>query len=367
MKLHRGLTQLCVGLALVVMLVGCPKPTPTPIAMFSVDKYIGEPPLQITFTDKSFDPSTGTNVGDGIVTRLWDMGDGTTSTQASFTHTYTEPGIYTVSLTVTNPDGAAHTFSRQNGLAVLDPDRVQGTEAGEERTVAGIRFVWIPAGTFRMGNDPTSYADVEYFEEDAQPQHQVTLTHGFWMSKYEIRQDQWSEVMSYNPSLFNDLPEYLGYPVDSVSWYACQNYVDKLNALDVGLFRLPTEAEWEYACRAGTTSLFYFGESLEGLAQHVSSSLSSPYSTKPVGSFEANPWGLHDVHGNLWEWVLDFYASDSYTEEAQVDPFGPSAGSYNVVRGGSFRDPFFLLTSVTRTGYAPSSAYYFIGCRLVLQ
>jgi formylglycine-generating enzyme required for sulfatase activity len=362
------------ALGMAAALVGCPGQTSTPIAAFSMDQQIAEAPITVEFTDLSVPPpssklfgNNGNSTPPTLTSWAWDFGDGATSTEQNPTHTYGDPGVYTASLTVTASDGTTSTFTRRNGVVALDPQRVVGAEPGEERTIAGIEFVWIPAGTFSMGVGPDGYGNLEYTEEDAMPAHEVTITNGYWMSKYEINQGEYFEYMDFNPSLFDELPLEADYPVDSVSWNMAQNFVDALNATGEAQFRLPTEAEWEHAARAGTDSLFFFGNDLSDFDLYSASVFTSPYSTSPTGSFLPNPWGLYDIYGNVMEWTSDYYSSTYYTAEPQTNPFGPMVGSYHTTRGASYRDPFYMLNSIMRIGYVPTSTYHFMGMRIIAQ
>lgn len=363
-------TIICAALLATLGLAGCSTPEALPTVTYAMNAHMGEVPFEVTFADNSALPQQKCGQEDPpkeITGWTWDFGDGATGSGAQVSHTYANPGLYSVKLTIAVSDGTSYSATRRNVVVALDPDRVQGAAAGEERTVAGIDFVWIPAGTFTMGSDVYSYENETYLEEDASPAHEATITQGFWLAKYEMRQDYWLSVMGDNPALFDELDPSAGFPLESVSWTRCQDFLDVMNARGEGLFRLPTEAEWEYACRAGTTEIFSFPLTETDLLSHVCCTFTSPYSTQPVGSFLPNPWGLYDMHGNVWEWMQDVYNSDYYTEEAKQDPFGPDTGPYRSVRGGSFRDPFFLLTSSTRTGYVTSSTYPFLGFRLALQ
>ncbi len=181
-----------------------------------------------------------------------------------------------------------------------------------------LEMVWIEPGSFMMGSP-----------ED-ETQHRVTLTKGYWLGKYEVTQAQWEAVMGRGniPSKFKgpDLP------VESVSWDDCKGFVQKLNAKlgsEGGGFRLPTEAEWEYACRAGTTG-GYAGV-LGDLGWYDGNSGSTPH---PVGEKRANAWGIYDMHGNVWEWCEDWRGD--YPSGSVTDPTGPSTGSNRVCRGGSW-------------------------------
>jgi formylglycine-generating enzyme required for sulfatase activity len=189
----------------------------------------------------------------------------------------------------------------------------------------GMRFVRIDSGSFRMGSD---HPDLESSE---QPVHDVTLTKGFELQATEVTQAQWQAVMGRNPSHFKgpDLP------VESVSWEDVQEFLQKLSAREKGTpYRLPTEAEWEYACRAGGQE----PDEAVNLGREAwyaeNSGGGSEGTTHPVGRKKPNAWGLYDMRGNVEEWVQDWYGP--YSPERQIDPQGPSYGEYRVVRGGSY-------------------------------
>ncbi len=170
--------------------------------------------------------------------------------------------------------------------------------------------------------------------------HRVTLTKAFYLGKYEVTQAQWEKVMGYNPSLFKSVGPQA--PVDTVSWDDCQAFCQKAG----GGLRLPTEAEWEYACRAGTDGP-YAGELAE-MGWHLGNSAGT---THPVGAKKPNAWGLYDLHGNVREWCQDFYSLE-YVDEAATDPTGPvkSSGYGQVVRGGGWASYAFFCRSAARTG-----------------
>jgi len=155
----------------------------------------------------------------------------------------------------------------------------------------------------------------------------------------------------------------LNLPVESVSWNDCQEYIKKLNELKVApagyKFSLPTEAQWEYACRAGTTTAYHFGGTLTQQQANFNGN-----QTKEVGSYPSNVWGLNDMHGNVWEWCQDLYGA--YPSGAVTDPTGAERGSYRVLRGGSWRNFAVLCRSADQAGYDPASGTYGIGLRLSL-
>ena len=196
---------------------------------------------------------------------------------------------------------------------------------------AEMELVWCPPGEFMMGSPQTEEGRSIY-----ETQHCVRLTNGFWMGKYPVTQRQWKSVMGRGQSHFkgDDLP------VESVSWNDIQAFIKKVNeAFQYGA-RLPTEAEWEYACRAGTATAYSWGNALNGDKANCAgtkpygTSKRGPYlkKTSPVGKYGANPWGLYDMHGNVYEWCVDRYGS--YPAGRVVDPQGPALGDQRVLRGG---------------------------------
>ncbi|MCC6155944.1 MAG: formylglycine-generating enzyme family protein [Candidatus Hydrogenedentes bacterium] len=200
--------------------------------------------------------------------------------------------------------------------------------AGDTRTFDGIQFQWCPAGTFTMGSPEN-----EVERGDDETQHTVTLTEGFWLSTFEVTQDQWLEFMESNPSSIEggDLP------VDNMSWNDVQDFLANLNAAKASSgYRLPTEAQWEYACRAGATTRFYWGEDANetGIDDHAWYEANSSSEINSVGQKVANAWGLRDMSGNVSEFCQDFYGE--YPEEGVTNPEGPDSGEFRVVRGGGF-------------------------------
>ncbi len=349
------------ALGIAVLGTGCPAvpSTTSPTAQFTCSAHLGDAPITVAFTNESEAGSFP------IKTYAWDFGDGTTSTlETPPAHVYATPGTYTISLTVTDSRDNSDTDLKLNTIAALDPNREEGV-TGEIKTFAGINFVWIPAGTFQMGT-----VSDDYPQEDSTPVHEVTLTRGFWISQYEITQDQWKNVIGFDPSFFKDLIAYdtLFMPVEQVTWNDCQDYVSKLNQLGEGVFRLPTEAEWEYACRAGSDTEFCFGDNESLLPEYAWYWLNAPYQPFYVGLLHPNAWGLYDMHGNVEEWVQDNFGEGEYYESSPaIDPAGEENGPFRVVRGGAWRDPAVAVASPAREPYLPSAMYNFIGLRLVRQ
>jgi len=228
-----------------------------------------------------------------------------------------------------------------------------------------MEFVWIPAGSFMMGS-PDSEEDRK---SDEGPQHRVTISRGFWMGKYEVTQAQWRRIMSDDPDPSHFKGDNL--PVELVTWHDCVEFCARLTQrerqagrLPAGYaFRLPTEAEWEYACRAGTTTRYYTGDSESDLPRAGWYSGNSGEKTHPVGQKEPNAFGLYDMHGNVLEWCDDWYGP--YSGEAQKDPRGPSSGSGRVFRGGWYSGARNC-RSANRNGHTPDYAWYDVGFRVSL-
>jgi len=200
-------------------------------------------------------------------------------------------------------------------------------------------MVLIPAGQFLMGSPPTTSpqelqrrfgGDLKWYEPEF-PQHPVKIARPFWLGKYEVTQEQWQAVMGDNPSKFPGRPKN---PVEMVSWQDCQLFLKTLSEKLKKKFRLLTEAEWEYACRAGAATEFYFGNNAELLGDYAWWGANSMGSTQAVGRKKPNAWALHDMAGNVYEWCEDWFAP--YERQPQRDPQGPPSGASRVVRGGSW-------------------------------
>ena len=198
-------------------------------------------------------------------------------------------------------------------------------------------FMWIEPGTFSMGSPLTE----EGREDDEGPQHAVTITQGVYLGKYEITQGQWEGVMGTTPWAGMDyVQSNPNHPAVYISWEDVQAFIRKLNQAEGReVYRLPTEAEWEYACRAGTSARWSFGddESLLGdYAWYKDNAWGAGlHYAQPVGTRLPNPWGLYDMYGNVYEWCQDWYGDEYYRISPGIDPLGPADGSYRVLRGGS--------------------------------
>jgi len=197
----------------------------------------------------------------------------------------------------------------------------------------------------------------------------ITLTRDFWLAAHEVTQGEYQTVMGKNPSKFQDNPSH---PVERVGFYQAQDYCAAITRRETQagrlssgyVYRLPTEAEWEYACRAGTTNLFSFGDDASIADQYAWTLENSEAQTHPVGLKRPNPWGLYDIHGNVWEWTLDWF--DHYPEKALTDPVGPTGGTLKVFRGGSWNHTVELARSRNRFMMSPTNGINFVGFRLAL-
>jgi formylglycine-generating enzyme required for sulfatase activity len=232
-------------------------------------------------------------------------------------------------------------------------------------------FAIIQSGTFQMGS--TEAPGIPYFaSSDESPVHAVTISKPFWMGATEVTQEQYQSLIGTNPSSFPGA----SLPVERVSWLDAQTYCASLTAQQTALgkvplgyqYRLPSEAEWEYACRAGTTTEFSVGYTLFcnqarfALSLHSNTACNSS-ATAPVGSYPATPWGLYDMSGNVWEWCLDSYSS--YTADPVTDPLGSGSG-FRILRGGAWNTYSNSCRSARRGSGNPGEMYSHIGFRVVL-
>ncbi len=216
-----------------------------------------------------------------------------------------------------------------------------------------LEFMCIPEGTFKMGS-----LRIDSYENDM-PRHEVTLTNPFYMAKYAVTQEQWRVVMGNNLSYFKGVK----LPVNQISWNDAKEFIKKLNAKMDGGYRLPTEAEWEYACRAGTTTEYSFGDYITPKnANYDESNIGKPVA---VGNYKPNDFGLYDMHGNVWEWCEDWYGG--YPGWPVEDPKGPAVGQYRVLRGGSFAVNSSRARSSSRIICAPAIRIHVNGFRLVRE
>jgi len=221
---------------------------------------------------------------------------------------------------------------KQSGIPELTP------EDQELAKKAPSGMVFIKGGCFLMGNNQT--------QEDEKWEHEVCLD-SFYLDKYEVTQARWKSVMKYNPSKFvgDDLP------VEQVNFNDIQKYIKKTN----GACRLPTEAEWEYAARAGVDKRYYWGNLMDGAYAWFEDN--SQKRTQPVGQKKPNAFGLYDMMGNVWEWTNDWYAVN-YTRDKEINPTGPGNGDNKVIRGGSFDSSAGAMRITNRTWVHPQNRVY---------
>ena len=294
-------------------------------------------------------------------------------------------------------------------LLVIHAGSARAAVAGREITNSiGLRFAFIPPGKFLMGS-PESEPD----RERQETRHAVELTRGFYLGRHEITVGQFREFVraeNFRTAAESDgkgaygvneagrieqmrphftwanpgFPQGDDHPVVNVSWHDAKAFCRWLSNRENRAYRLPTEAEWEYACRAGTTTAYWNGNDPEGLASAGNGSDATARErypgwsigikakdghifTAPVGSFARNGFGLHDMHGNVWEWCEDWYVPDSYPTEKQTDPAGPATGTAKVQRGGGWSSDARRCRSAARVGRDPS-AYRgcYLGFRVVL-
>ncbi len=253
-------------------------------------------------------------------------------------------------------------FGNQSPFGCVNPE----SSHSQTITVKGVSFrmVLIRAGEFIMGSPPDEPGRL-----DDETQHRVRLSRDYWMGETQVTQALWEAVMGNNPSEFNNGGEY---PVESVSWDDSQTFIQDLNRLvSGGGFRLPTEAEWEYACRAGTNTPFHTGRCLGTHEANYDGNYplegcpEGEYRerTTRVASFAPNAWGLYDMHGNVYEWCQDWYDED-YPSGRVTDPSGPSSGASRVHRGGCWVIGARYCRSASRNVLALGYRHFFIGLRL---
>ena len=235
-----------------------------------------------------------------------------------------------VSVSATDPDGqtAQTTFT----VTVTRPAPANEIAVDLGHGVK-LEMILIPAGEFLMGSPDSEY---DPFSTGNDPQHKVRITKPFYLGKYLVTQEQWQAVIGNNPSCFKGAKN----PVERVSWDDCQEFLKNLNVDNpfrpIGEFRLPTEAQWEYACRAGSTTRYYFGDDELTLGEYAWYDANSRHTTHQVGERKPNAWGLYDMHGNVWEWCQDWYDDRYYATSPTNDPTGAAGGSGRVLRGGSW-------------------------------
>ena len=235
-------------------------------------------------------------------------------------------------------------------------------KAGEIRSLAGMEMLWIPPGTFEMGSPEDDRAKYP----DEAPLHSVTISNGFWLGRYTVTFAQYD---AFCDATGKQKPDDWGWgrgkrPVIDASWSDAVAYCEWLSARTREPCRLPTEAEWEYACRAGTRTRYSFGDSENALGEYAwYRGNSGPHE---VGTKKPNPWGLHDMHGNVLEWCADWHDSDYYECSPTKEPHGPSSGRCRVKRGGCWLSNARLCRSAYRDSSPPDNESDNLGFRLLI-
>lgn len=250
--------------------------------------------------------------------------------------------------------GRRHAESMENGLkksyAHLKPSKT--IELGDG---VKLELILIRPGSFVMGSAEN------VGEEDEMPPHQVTISEPFYLGKYEVTQAQWEKMIDRNPSKFKGSQN----PVDSVSWNDCQQFLTQLSTRTGRKFALPTEAQWEYACRAGSKNRWFFGEDPTQAKQYAWIDETAQGKTHPVGEKQPNPWGLYDMYGNLQEWCNDRY-QNPYPTGKVTDPQGAATGESRLLRGGAWGDAAGSTRSAYRNCMGSTIANDGVGLRCVL-
>ena len=235
---------------------------------------------------------------------------------------------------------------------------VTGARSVDLNATVAMDMLWVPAGTFTMGSPTTETGR----QSDREDEHNVTLTKGFYLGKYEVTQAQYEAVMTGNTNGLSPTPSQFGgnpnHPVEKVSWDDAQVFLTRLNAQQAAnlpsgwSYVLPTESQWEYACRAGTTTAYHGGAIASSNANYNwdggANDGNDFKQTRDVGQYAANPWGFFDMHGNVWEWTADRYQAAYPTGNPVIDPTGPASGSRRVLRGGSWNNDGTLMRSAAR-------------------
>jgi len=315
-----------------------------------------EPPTAVTGPDQTVDEgvlvtldgSASTDPDDGIASYLWQQTGGPAVTMtnanaaiAQFTAAVTSGSVLTFDLTVTDAGGLQATDTCV--ITVIDPISFLLST-----------LVSIPGGTFQMGS---------YSNTTELPVHAVTLG-GFEIGAYEVTQAQYAAIMGTNPSGFQG-PGNDNNPVETVSWYEAREFCTQLSALTGRTFTLPSEAQWEYACRAGSTTRFSFGDDYGQLDNYAWYLYNSGLQTHPVGMKLPNAWGLYDMYGNVYEWVLDSWHATYTGAPTDGSAWEPETGMYRVVRGGRWNDEPWFCRSASRNTFEPDTLSFCFGFRVL--
>jgi formylglycine-generating enzyme required for sulfatase activity len=268
------------------------------------------------------------------------------------------------------------------GLLTFSTPAEQAKEPPREvKNSVGMKLRHIPAGKFTMGS-PTD----EKHRHTDETQHEVTISKAFYLCVYEVTQGQYEKIMGANPSHFSangggkqqvEGRDTSDYPVERVTWQNAALFCKKLSSQEEKTYRLPTEAEWEYACRAGTTTVFNSGNDFHSRLANINGLMYAAYGkeipgpfyrrTVSGGEYKRNDFGLADMHGNVQEWCADWYAEDYYKNSPKNDPPGPKDGKERVLRGGAWPSSAKACRSAARNHLPPDEKSYTTGFRVVLE
>jgi formylglycine-generating enzyme required for sulfatase activity len=259
----------------------------------------------------------------------------------------------------------------------VDPDRPDKSPKQEAQDILpegkpynvpdlDMKMIWVPPGKFVMGS-PKSEPGHRQEEEEL---HQVTISRGFWVGQFEVTQAQFETILGDNPSAFKD-PQM---PVHKVNWHEAMEFCEVLTEREKSVnrmpnkwsFNLPSEAQWEYACRADTTTVFHFGNEAEELPPYGWFADNSDGGPKTIGTKKPNAWGIHDLHGNMGEWCFDWYGK-AYPVDGSVDPITEKASAFKVFRGGTYTDIPERCRAAHRHRITPETRNPWIGFRVVLM
>jgi formylglycine-generating enzyme required for sulfatase activity len=298
-----------------------------------------------------------------------DARDGNITDQIVVTGTVDMNSTGTYLLTYTVQDGAGNPATATRTVTVV------GNRTVDLNATVAMDMIWCPPGTFTMGSPTTEVGR----QADREDEHNVSLTKGFYLGKYEVTQAQYMAVIGTNPSQFNATGNG-NRPVEKVNWTEAVAFCTQLTTQEQAAGRLPagwayvlpTESQWEYACRAGTTTRFSWGDSIASTNANYNwdggaNDGNDFKQTRDVGQYAANPWGFFDMHGNVWEWTADWYQAAYPSGNPVVDPTGPASGSYRVKRGGSWDNGGTDLRSTRRHGTSPGNRNYGMGFRVGFQ
>ena len=301
-----------------------------------------------------------------------DARDGNLTSSISVSGTVDMNTTGTYILTYSVADAAGNTATANRTVTVV------GNRSVDLNATVAMDMLWVPAGTFTMGS-PTTEAGRN---ADRENEHNVSLTQGFYLGKYEVTQAQYEAVMTGNTDGLNAKPSQWpnnpNRPVEKVSWADAQIFLTRLNAqqsanIPAGwVYVLPTESQWEYACRAGTTTAYSWGATIASSNANYNwdggaNDGNDFKQTRDVGQYAANPWGFFDMHGNVWEWTADWYQAAYPIGNPVIDPTGAASGSFRVTRGGSWSNVGTHLRSARRNTVTPSNRGGYIGFRVGFQ